>query len=491
METAVVKRLLFLAPALLLLACGGGSDSAAEPSRGPVPAEPTDAASAVAPETGLNTAALIQLIYWDDPLSPVQGEPPDYINDRLDELLTADPAVADPYLIDLAAVPGPLRDRVFDHLKQRFDRPAALSVHDIPDLFAAHSPLDDAEDYLRFKTRIYSTLQPQLGGFLATQHPRTVSAQEVYWGGVLVDGIPPLELPGFVTAQQASDWIFASDEVIGVEINGDARAYPIRIIAWHEMVNDTVGGVPVSLAYCTLCGTAILYDGRVDGTVYRFGTSGLLYRSNKLMWDRLTRTLWDQFTGEPVWGSLVGSGVEVQALPSVYTTFGDWLEDHPDTTVLDIETGFLRDYGSGVAYAAYNASPDALFAVPISDDRLRQKAMVYVIGRDGEDVAYPVDVIAMQGVVHDVIGGDRVALVATSDGLGARAYLRSDVTFVAGQSPDDTVESDDGRTWRITEEALIADDGQALPRIEGHNAFWFGFINQTPDGRLFELPEPD
>ena len=111
------------------------------------------------------------------------------------------------------------------------------------------------------------------------------------------------------------------------------------------MVNDTVGGVPVSLAYCTLCGSAIVYDGRVADTVYRFGTSGLLYRSNKLMWDRQTETLWHQFTGEPVWGSLVDSDIEVGALPSLYTTFGDWFEDHPDTTVLDIETGFLRDYG--------------------------------------------------------------------------------------------------------------------------------------------------
>ena len=178
---------------------------------------------------------------------------------------------------------------------------------------------------------------------------------------------------------------------------------------------------------------------------------------------------------------------EVAALPAVYTTFGEWFEDHPDTTVLDIETGFLRDYGSGVAYADYNASPNPLFAVPISDDRLRDKAMVYVIGRGGEEVAYPVELTAAQGVLHDVIAGDRVVLVSTGDGLSARAYLSSDVTFVVSDLPDDTVESLDGRMWRLTEEALIASDGQSLPRIEGHNAFWFGFINQTPDGRLFEL----
>ena len=484
-----MKRLLLIAPTLLLLLACGGSDPVVEPGADAESSSQPDVAPVVpvARESALNTVSLIQLVYWDDPLAAGPGGVPGCVASILGELLAADPAIADPYLIDLAAIPGPLRNPVVEHLRQRFERPFAVSVHDFPELFAAHSPQEDTDDYLKFKNRLYSTMQPQLGSFLSLLHPRSISAQEVVWGGVLVDGIPPLELPGFATARQASDWINASDPVIGVEINGDARAYPIRIIAWHEMVNDTVGGVPVSLAYCTLCGSAILYGGRVGDRVYRFGTSGLLYRSNKLMWDRETRTLWDQFTGEPVWGALVDSGVEVEAVPTVYTTFGDWLEDHPDTFVLDIETGFLRDYRPGAAYANYNASPDPFFAVPLSDDRLRDKAMVYVIQRDGESVAYPVELIAEQGVLHDVIAGLSVALVATRDGLGARAYLNGDLTFLADSPAGDTIESVDGRTWQITEEALIAADGHSLPRIEGHNAFWFGFINQTPDGRLFEL----
>ena len=117
-----------------------------------------------------------------------------------------------------------------------------------------------------------------------------------------VDGIPPLEAPRFVTADAAQDWINPRDDLIGVVVNGDARAYPIRIIAWHEMVNDTIGGIPVSLAYCTLCGSAIVYDDRIGDTVNDFGISGLLYRSNKLMYDRQTDTLWEQFSGRPAWG---------------------------------------------------------------------------------------------------------------------------------------------------------------------------------------------
>ena len=167
-----------------------------------------------------------------------------------------------------------------------------------------------------------------------------------------------------MTPAAASGWILASDLVIGVEINGDVRAYPRRIIDWHEMVNDTVGGVPVSLAYCTLCGSAILYDGRHDGEVYRFGTSGLLYRSNKLMYDRNTRSLWEQYTGEPAWGSLVGSGIRLETLPVVHTTWKAWLADHPDTKVLDIDTGFDRDYGPGVAYRDYWANSALIFPAP-------------------------------------------------------------------------------------------------------------------------------
>jgi hypothetical protein len=126
------------------------------------------------------------------------------------------------------------------------------------------------------------------------------------------------------------------DPVIGVAINGDVRAYPRRIIDWHEMVNDVVGGVPVSLAYCTLCGSAVLYDGRLEGRTLRFGTSGLLYRSNKLMYDRETRTLWEQYSGEPVWGPLVGSGLRLEVLPAVHTRWSEWSCTRPQH-VLDAQ----------------------------------------------------------------------------------------------------------------------------------------------------------
>ena len=129
--------------------------------------------------------------------------------------------------------------------------------------------------------------------------------------------------------------------IYGISLNGDDRAYPLRIMDWHEMANDIVGGVPVSLAYCTLCGAGIAFDGRVpagdssESTTYTFGSSGFLYRSNKLMYDRQSRTLWNQFTGQPVLGPLADEDISLELLPVVLTTWKDWVDQHPDTQVLD------------------------------------------------------------------------------------------------------------------------------------------------------------
>src|SRR5215813_15612850 len=186
--------------------------------------------------------------------------------------------------------------------------------------------------------------------------------EEIAWGGVLVDGIPALDNPRMTTASAAS-YLNPDDPVFGVEINGDDRAYPLRIVNWHEMVNDVVGGVPVSLAYCTLCGSGILFDSRVVGWAepFTFGSSGLLYRSNKLMYDRQTDSLWEQFTGRPVVGRLTGSKIELKVLPLVLSSWSEWRSRHPETRVLSLDTGFRRDYGPGVAYREYFSSPELLF----------------------------------------------------------------------------------------------------------------------------------
>ena len=192
----------------------------------------------------------------------------------------------------------------------------------------ARSDLQAPPGFTQWKGWLLGAIDPVMTQFFQGEDPGKIRAEEVLWGGVRVDGIPPLENPAFRPAAEI-DYLEPDDLLFGVSINGDHRAYPQRILDWHEMANDVVGGVPVSLAYCTLCGAGVLFDGRFDDTVFTFGTSGLLMRSNKLMYDRNTRSLWNQLSGEPVLGPLATSDIRLDILPVVVSTWADWTAQHP------------------------------------------------------------------------------------------------------------------------------------------------------------------
>lgn len=427
-------------------------------------------------------ADLLGLVYWEAGTS-WGSDPSDQQTTLVDDLLRSRDATYLPYLLDLATVPNPYDAQVIAGLREWLGNFGA-TARPWFDHLGARAPNDDSTDYLRFKQVLYSTVQAAYGSFLDPALPRTISAQEVRWGGVGIDGIPPLEEPAFVDVAQARTWAIDSDEVIGIEINRDIRCYPRRIIDWHEMVNDTVGGIPVSLAYCTLCNSAILYDGRVGDQVYRFGTSGLLYRSNKLMYDRTSRNLWGQYSGSPVWGSLINSGLKLRYLAAVHTTFGEWRAQHPSTKVLDIETGFSRDYGSGVAYADYWASPDLMFPVAIDGGNIDPKAPVFVVRLGNETVAYPVSLLAERGFIHDTVAGTPIVVLRTADGSGGRAY-ETGTLRVTSWDASAAIAVIAGRSWRLTEDALVYESG-SLPRVPGHNSFWFAIANHTDGGRLYQ-----
>ena len=483
------RWLLLLVPALILAACGGGTGtdepdavgSAAAPAAEQAPAGPR-----AREPFDVNAVDLRTLIYWDveTAFEVRQRDVPAEQAALLNRIVDAPNDASLPYLVDLASIPSPYIGRVYSRLLGRYGTEESENLHDIPTLFPPSDPADDTAAYLAFKAELFSTVDPMFRDFLDPSAPRLIAAREVVWGGVGVDGIPPLESPAYVSPAQAADWINPDDDVIGVNIDGDTRAFPLRIIGWHEMVNDTIGGRPVSLAYCTLCGSAILYDGQVGTTVFNFGTSGLIYRSNKLMYDRVTQTLWDQFTGKPVWGSLVGEDVRLRTLPVVQTTWSAWLAAHPDTLVLDINTGFVRNYGPGVAYNEYFASDDTLFIAPQRDDRLGQKDEVVVLRLDDAVTAYPVSLLAEQQLIYDSVGGVSVVVVATPDGSGGRGFESEGRTFRL--TPDGRLQDEAGEIWSITEDGLVTESGARLARIPGHNAFWFAIVNHTPDARLFE-----
>ncbi len=360
--------------------------------------------------------------------------------------------------------------------------------------------------FIGWKGQLLSAIDLGFGIFLQDDHPSTIRVEEIVWGGVVVDGIPALDHATMIGAVEA-DYLEPDEPVFGISINGDHRAYPLRILDWHEMANDTVGGVPVSLAYCTLCGAGIAFDGRAsDGETYTFGSSGFLYRSNKLMYDRNTSTLWNQLTGEPVLGELVGSDIQLNLLPVVLTTWEAWLAQHPDTLVLDINTGYQRPYFPGAAYGDYFAYQDTMFPVWQRSDLLDTKERVYTLHIEGIPKAYPVSLLTEEQVVNDTIGDTPLVLIAArgeiyvdgesqrvgpvvyNAGGEVRAYNRLDDTFTPG--PDaDTVLDSAGRPWQITEEALLGPDGETAPRVNGHLAYWFGWYTFFPNTLIYESAE--
>ncbi|MBK9609350.1 MAG: DUF3179 domain-containing protein [Betaproteobacteria bacterium] len=180
------------------------------------------------------------------------------------------------------------------------------------------------------------------------------------------------------------------------------------MLAWHEMVKDRMAGRELNGVYCTLCGVLILYDATVAGVHHELGTSGFLYRSNKLMYDHATKSLWSTLTGTHAGrGPLVGQGIELRTLPVVTTTWGEWKKRHPGTTVLSLDTGHQRDYAEGAAYHEYFASDRLMFGVPLLDTRLPNKAEVLALRMQGEaraQLAIAADFLAANRVYHDRIG---------------------------------------------------------------------------------------
>ena len=346
-----------------------------------------------------------------------------------------------------------------------------------------HPALKPYDGYAQLLGDLLAKVDPQFRRFVFAGMPHDIRLEEIVWGGVRVDGIPALDQPKLIAAS-AADYLNDDDRVFGVEIGGDARAYPLRIADWHEMVNDTVGGTPVSLAYCTLCGAGILFAGRVTGSAvqapFTFGSSGLLYRSNKLMYDRGTGSLWNQFTGRPVSGALAGSGIELRVLPVVLTSWAAWRREHPDTLVLSLDTGVIRDFSAGAAYGRYFASPALMFPAAVRD-ATTQKDLAFGIRVAGGVKAWPLSRFQGGAVLTERVGLTDVVLVGDAATQTVRAYESGGHRFTA-DTPG-WLRASDGR-WQITEAALVGPGGPNLARLPGHVGYrfaWEGYFGAGVD----------
>ncbi|HET7041111.1 MAG TPA: DUF3179 domain-containing protein, partial [Gemmatimonadales bacterium] len=409
---------------------------------------------------------------------------------------------------DPSLVPGLVDAYFFLPKGQRADALAVLTAltgerpgeryHDWVELVGRRRDLAPKPGYLAFKAELLARIDPRFKTLLYDGAPARIRPEEIVFGGVPVEGIPALDRPAHVPAAAAS-YLSDAERVFGVSVKGEARAYPLRILDWHEMVNDVVGGEPVTLSYCTLCGSGVLYATRgADGGERTFGTSGLLYRSNKLMVDRQTRTLWSNLTGEAVLGRLAGpdAGTDKPArlavLPLVVTTWKEWRSRHPATTVLALDPEMERRWGFRyLPGAAERRRAGVAFPVWLKSGALDPKAEIYAVRLGGRAKAYPVERALKERVINDALGGVPLVVVADPESGAVRAYRRGERAFKPGASAAELVDAG-GRRWTVGEEALAPAEPDPetppLPRLPGHQSFWLGWYASFPQAELYGGP---
>jgi hypothetical protein len=223
-------------------------------------------------------------------------------------------------------------------------------------------------------------------------------------GGPPPDGIPSIDNPQYISVLAADAWI-DDDELVTVLVHkGVKRVYPFQILVWHEIVNDTVEGDPILVTYCPLCGSAIAFERTLDGEGVEFGTSGRLYNSNLVMYDRRTRTFWTQIGGQAIVGERTGEKLKPISIDTV--TWGDWKSQHPDSEVLSRETGHSRPYGAdSYEQRGYYRDERIWFPVENRDTRVHSKTVIFGIELNGEHKAYAEDDLIREGSITDTFAG--------------------------------------------------------------------------------------
>lgn len=331
----------------------------------------------------------------------------------------------------------------------------------------------------------------------------TVPYSEILSGGPPKDGIPAIDDPRFVTVAAAAEWLNPIEPVILLEVNGEARAYPLQILMWHEIVNDTVGGVPLAVTFCPLCNTAIVFDRRIDGRVLDFGTTGRLRYSNLIMYDRQTESWWQQAGGDAIAGELTGQ--QLKFVPASIIAWADFKANLPDGHVLSRETGFDRSYGQN-PYLGYDDvnQPPFLYRGPPTPDRLPPVARVLTIDLNGAAVAYPYEVLQEKRVINDSVGGEDVVVLwreGTASALdqstvaggrdvgAANAYSRQldGRTLSLANSGAQITDRETGSTWDVLGRAIAGPlAGQALTPVVAINHFWFSWAAFKPETRIYQ-----
>lgn len=330
---------------------------------------------------------------------------------------------------------------------------------------------------------------------------RTVAWEEIISGGPPKDGIPAIDAPTFESVETAAAWLSPRDPVILFAEGEDVRAYPLAILIWHEIVNDTVGGRAVAVTFCPLCNASIVFDRTLEGMMLDFGTTGELRNSDLIMYDRQTESWWQQFTGQGIVGRFAGK--QLTFLPSQVISFADFAAEFPDALVLT-RPGFSRSYGTN-PYTNYDSSTRPFLFQGKLDDRLPATERVAGVVIDGIVKAYPFTAVAASGVIHDELVGVPLVVLhkpGTASALDRRAIREGrDVgsvavfdrrvdgrvlTFVANGDGTYT-DRETGSTWNILGEAIAGElEGQRLTRQLAFDHFWFAWAAFHPQTLLYE-----
>ena len=332
----------------------------------------------------------------------------------------------------------------------------------------------------------------------------SIEYHDLLSGGPPRDGIPPIDQPKFIENQLAAQWLKPNDPVIALEINGDARAYPLQILTWHEIVNDVVGEIPVTITFCPLCNSAIVFKRNHQGITYDFGASGLLRHSDLVMYDRQTESLWQQFTGEAIVGVMTGE--QLMMIPSGLIGFEQFQAAYPAGKILSKETGYSREYGRN-PYPGYDdiRNNPFLFRDPL-DERLPAMARVVTVSDGKYHNAYPVELLEKLGVIHHQLGNQAVVIfhqdgvssaldttrIANGDDVGATGVFvplvgKQELTFIKERG---FVDEQTGSHWNIVGQAILGPlKGKQLERLVHADQFWFSWGAFRPDTLIYQVDE--
>ncbi|MFP3854405.1 MAG: DUF3179 domain-containing protein [Anaerolineales bacterium] len=307
------------------------------------------------------------------------------------------------------------------------------------------------------------------------------------------DDIPALDVEDadFVPAEAGNREWDVDELVVGLELDGHARAYPVRLLSLHEVINDELAGVPVAVTWCPLCYSAIVFDRRVEGTTLTFAVSGYLLESNLVMFDRQTGTLWSQLLGQGIRGAHRGEWLKMY--PSQVTSWMAWQERHPETEVLSA-AALGRDAEKLIdPYVGYYSSGvSGLSAGGVSDDRLEDKALVVGLEASGEAAAYPLRELKELGWIQSEVGNVPVLMVYDSDLEAPFVYSRElaeqVLDFELAGEPGILADQQTQSRWRLKEGFAISGplEGEELDRMQARVTFWFSWVGLHPGTKLYE-----